>query len=39
MTSTSCGCITVNTPIFQTLWEEPIKLHRPEILSSSKISF
>ena len=59
MTSTLCGCIAVNTPIFQTLWEEPIKLHvqlstilpsqflifsiflqkRPEILSSSKISF
>ena len=27
MTSNSCGCIIVNTPIFQTLWEEPIKLH------------
>ena len=27
MTSNSCGCITVNTPIFQTLKEEPIKLH------------
>ena len=27
MTSTSCGCITVNTPIFQTLQEELIKLH------------
>ena len=27
MTSTSCGCITVNTPIFLTLREEPIKLH------------
>ena len=27
MISTSCGCITVNTPIFQTLWEQLIKLH------------
>ena len=27
MTSTSCGCITVKTPIFLTLWEQPIKLH------------